>query len=74
MDFNTLSVAHDGKIENKYAGRLDDGTWLTGTIDTNFLNDNFGQFTTATEMKNATTSEGLKLFFDWLAEQGEIPA
>lgn len=58
---------------NPYAG-LDDGEWLEGTISIDFLKEYFGQYSTATEMKNATESEGLKLYFDWLVEQGKLPA
>jgi len=46
----------------------------TGFISIDFLNANFGQYETASEMKAATTSEGLRLFFDWLVEQGKLPA
>lgn len=56
-----------------YACKMSDGKWIEGTLSIDFLNTNFGQFETATEMKNATESEGLKLFFDWLVEQGKLP-
>jgi hypothetical protein len=77
MDFyNILDEVQDAKGQTymPYAGKMDDGTWIEGTISIDFLNANFGNFTTATEMKNATQSEGLQLFFDWLVEQGKLPA
>ena len=74
MDFYTISNG-DEYIENPYAGKnLDDGTWIDGYTSVQFLNENFGQYSTATEMKGATTSEGLKMFFDYLVEQGKISA
>jgi hypothetical protein len=72
MDFNQLEQVEEGQALNPFAGKTEDGTWLEGTISIDFLNVNFGQYTTATEMKNATASEGLQLFFDWLVEQGKL--
>jgi len=74
MNFETLTGFGNGQIPNPYAAKLADGTWVTGTTDTAFLNTNFGNYTTATEMKAATTSEGLQMFFGYLAQRGEIPA
>lgn len=71
MDFNT--IATDGMIESSYAGKLN-GSWVSGTVSADFLNKHFGQYTTGTEMKNATSSEGLQLFFDDLVTKGKIPA
>lgn len=71
MDFNTISETY---ILNPYGYKTSDGTWHEGYMSTEFLNNNFGQYKTATEMKNATTSEGLKLFFDYLVERGSIQA
>ena len=59
-------------IKNPYQSKID-GEWVEGEISSNFLNNNFGEYKNATEMKNATNSEGLKLFFDYLAEKGDIP-
>lgn len=73
MDFYALSSGEDN-IYNPYAGKDVDGNWIEGTTSMGFLNNVFGQYSTATEMKNATTSEGLKLFFDYLVKQGKIPA
>lgn len=70
MDFLTIADGN-GFIANPYAAKRGD-TWLEGQISAEFLNTNFGTFTTVAEMKTATTSEGLKLFFDWLAEQGKL--
>lgn len=73
MDFYTISNGQD-EIYNPYAGKDADGNWLEGTTSVEFLNNVFGQYDTATEMKNATTSEGLKLFFDYLVGEGKLPA
>lgn len=71
MDFYTISNGEDF-IYNPYAGKDSEGNWIEGSTSVIFLNANFGQYTTATEMKKATTSEGLKLFFDYLVEQGKL--
>lgn len=72
MDF--ISISNDqGMINNPFSAKCDN-EWIAGQINAEFLQTNFGQFNTATEMKNATESEGLKLFFSYLAEQGKIQA
>jgi hypothetical protein len=70
MDFSKIAN-EENEIENPYAGQVS-GDWIDGIINANFLNTNFGEYNTATEMKNATDSEGLKKFFDYLVEQGEL--
>lgn len=50
------------------------GEWLSGVVSVDWLQEHFGQYETAAEMKAATESEGLRLYFDWLAAQGLIPA
>ncbi len=69
---NFINLSDQGNISNPYAAKTVDGEWLEGFVDAQFLQDNFGQFNTATEMKNATDSEGLKMFFDYLVEQGKL--
>lgn len=59
----------DGFSVNPYAGK-ENGEWKEGTISIDFLNIHFGKYSTAEEMINATESEGLKLYFAWLREQG----
>lgn len=59
---------------NPYAGKDANGNWLSGTIDIDFLQQQFGHLSTALEMQAATDSEGLRLYFGWLAEQGILPA
>lgn len=54
---------------NPYARKKDD-KWLEGYSSIEYLNTHFGHLETAEEMKNATESEGLKLYFDWLKQQG----
>ena len=46
------------------------GNWNEGEIDAGFLNVEFSHLETAEEMKNATKSEGLKLYFDYLKQKG----
>ena len=63
------------EIKNPYAAREiyeNNEEWIEGTISVSFLQDNFGQYSTATEMKSNTEDEGLKLFFDYLVSKGEI--
>ena len=67
--FDNVPKNHEGEAINPYAVQID-GEWIEGTISIEFLNKHFGQYETAEEMKNATNSEGLKLYFDWLKKQG----
>ena len=74
MDFSFLNE-ENGKTRYPFAYRQineDDsyGDWNEGKISIEFLNKHFGHLETAEEMKNATNSEGLKLYFDWLKEKG----
>lgn len=73
MDFSVLEHDENNLTYNPYAAKTEDGEWIEGYISIDFLNEYFGQYETATEMKNATESEGLRLFFDWLVEQGKLP-
>lgn len=77
MDFySILGQADDdeGQAYNPYAGKNESGAWIDdGKISIDWLNDNFGQFSTAQEMIDATESEGLKLYFAWLRDQGKLP-
>ena len=68
MDFNILENIN-GETYNPFAGKRND-EWIEGTISIDFLNKHFGHLETAEEMKNATESEGLKLYFDWLKQKG----
>jgi len=75
MDFKKILTEHDDKKNqtyNPYAGKRS-GEWIEGAISLDFLNEKFGEYETATEMKDATNSEGLKKFFDHLVEEGKIP-
>ena len=69
MDFGNLIKNEEGLSFNPYAAKVND-EWLEGTILVDFLNANFGHLETAEEMINATESEGLKLYFAWLRDQG----
>ena len=61
------------KIKNPFAGKTKEGNYFEGETSADFIRDNFGEYETAAEMKKVTESEGLKLFFDYLAEEGHIP-
>lgn len=69
IDFNIIL----SDTINKYAGKDVDDKWMVGDIDIEFLNQNFAQYGTAQEMIDATESEGLKLYFSWLKDQGILP-
>jgi len=69
--FNILeSELLDGRTHNPFAGKIKNGDWIEGTISIDFLNEHFSHLETAKEMINATESEGLKLYFEWLKEKG----
>lgn len=70
--YDILEQVYEGYAHNPYAGKTEDGQWVEGFISIDFLNENFGQYSTPTEMKNATTSEGLKRFFDYLVAEGKL--
>lgn len=59
----------DRQAENPFSAKKD-GVWIEATISVDFLNEHFSQYSTVEEMKNATDSEGLKLYFDWLKQKG----
>lgn len=67
MDFSTLRKIDKDYVYNPYAGEGDGGTLVK------YLNEKFSQYETAEEMKGATSSENLKRFFDWLADEGKLP-
>lgn len=70
MDFfEILMEVREGLAYNPYAAKVDD-TWVGDFISIDFLNEHFSRYSTAEEMINATESEGLKLYFVWLREQG----
>ena len=75
MVFDELKTTNlDGRGDelftyNPYSAKFKD-EWRAGYMMVDFLYEHFGHLKTAEEMKNATDSEGLKLYFDWLKEQG----
>lgn len=74
MDFyEILEEIRPGYAYNPYAGKTVDGEWKEGGVSIDFLNEHFGQYSTAEEMINATESEGLKKFFQWLKDEGKLP-
>ena len=54
---------------NPYAAKIN-GVWIEGSVSVDYLNEHFGHLKNVEEMKNATESEGLKLYFEWLKEKG----
>ena len=65
MDFSV----YGDLIHHPFAGKTADGGWLDGTISADWLNDHSGQYETLDECIQATDSEGLKLFFEYLKTQ-----
>ena len=59
----------DGNVRNPYAGRTSDGDWIDGYVSVEFLQEHFGHFESLEECIQATESEGLKLFFEYLKAQ-----
>ena len=72
VDVKTDDILGD-VTENPFAGRTHDGRWIPGYTRIEYLQSNFGHLDTATEMQSATDSEGLKMYFGWLADNGVIP-
>ena len=73
MDFfSILEDIGDGHAINPFAAMQDD-EWIPGFISIEFLNTNFGSFSTAQGMIEATESEGLQEFFKKLRAEGKLP-
>jgi hypothetical protein len=76
FDFNTVEKVADEALADEYAKNPFAGKsgneWVEGGTSVQFLNDNFGQYSTAQEMIDATEDEGLKMYFAWLKEQGTL--
>ncbi len=68
MDFAKY-INEYGDIVNPYAGKAESGDWLEGTISLGWLQEHFGLYQTLDECIEATESEGLKLFFEYLKTQ-----
>ncbi len=68
MDFAKY-INEYGDIVNPYAGKTENGNWLEGTISVEWLQEHFGLYQTLDECIQATDSEGLKLFFEYLKTQ-----
>lgn len=73
MDFYNILENENGNAVNPFAYKDKKGEYHESTVSVDYLNSHFGEYSTATEMKNATESEGLSLYFDWLVEQGKLP-
>ena len=69
MDFLKIPRLDDDNAINPFAGKKGE-EWIEGAISIEFLKNNFGQYTTAQEVIEATQSEGLRLYFIWLHDQG----
>ena len=74
FDFNTVEKVADETLADEYARNPFAGKsgteWVEGGTSIRFLNNNFGQYSTAQDMIAATEDEGLKMYFAWLKEQG----
>ena len=65
-------ISEEGMCYTPFGAKKANGEWIGGYYETRFLEDNFGQYSTAKEMIDVANSEGLKLFFEWLSEQGVL--
>ena len=74
FDFNTVEKVADETLADEYARNPFAGKsgneWIEGGTSIQFLNNNFGQYSTAQEMIDAAEDEGLQMYFAWLKEQG----
>ena len=59
-------------IYNPFAGKTHSGSWLGGSTDLRYLKSKFGHLNSIEEMKNESDSEGLRLFFDYLNDSGNL--
>jgi hypothetical protein len=77
FDFGVVERVADETLADEYAKNPFAGKsgneWVEGGTSIQFLNDKFGQYSTAQEMIDITEDEGLKMFFAWLKEQGKLP-
>lgn len=75
--FEDVTVVHEDIFGDKYTpnpyGSKINGEWSEALTGIDYLQDNFGKYDTAKEMKENTNSKGYKKYFDWLAEKGKIP-
>ncbi len=69
--YDILDEIDEGVAYNPFAGKRD-GNWIEGGIDIDFLNNNFGSYDNATDMKANTESEGLRNYFDYLVNEGKL--
>jgi hypothetical protein len=74
FDFGVVERVADETLADEYAKNPFAGKsgneWVEGGTSIQFLNDNFGQYSTAQEMIDAAEDEGLQMYFAWLKEQG----
>jgi hypothetical protein len=74
FDFGVVERVADETLADEYAKNPFAGKsgneWVEGGTSVQFLNDNFGQYSTAQEMIDAAEDEGLQMYFAWLKEQG----
>ena len=69
MDFKKFAEQQSEDIINPYAAKTSTGEWIEGVISIDFLQEHFGHFESLEECIQATESEGLKLFFEYLKAQ-----
>ena len=74
FDFGVVERVADEALADEYAKNpfagISGNEWVEGGTSVQFLNDNFGQYSTAQEMIDAAEDEGLQMYFAWLKEQG----
>lgn len=74
FDFGVVERVADEALADEYARNPFAGKsgneWVEGGTSIRFLNNNFGQYSTAQEMIDAAEDEGLQMYFAWLKEQG----
>lgn len=74
FDFGVVERVADEALADEYARNPFAGKsgneWVEGGTSIQFLNNNFGRYSTAQEMIDAAEDEGLQMYFAWLKEQG----
>lgn len=73
MDFYEVLPNIDfGRAPNPYAAQnTKTGEWIAGEISVDFLNEHYGsKYDNIDDMIENATSEGHRLYFEWLKEEG----
>lgn len=67
--YDVLDDVDFGQTRNPYAAKKD-GEWIEGLMSVDFLNEHYGKYNNADDMIKNAMSEGHKLYFQWLKDQG----